>query len=123
MVGQHFRADRKTGSDSRPDHVQPFLQKGAIIPGQTFGNVTTVTGLGDNAEFSLDAVLFNGVAETVKESIGNRFYQRTAVLGGVGCMGLNYELKNIEDATSEDVAKASEIVEKFGIKVFNNKSK
>jgi hypothetical protein len=30
-------------------------------------------------------VLFNGVAETVKESIGNRFYQRTAVLGGVGC--------------------------------------
>ena len=38
-------------------------------------------------------------------------------------MGLNYELKNIEDATSEDVAKASEIVEKFGVKVFNSKSK
>ena len=32
-------------------------------------------------------------------------------------------LKNIEDATSEDVAKASEIVEKFGVKVFNSKSK
>ena len=38
-------------------------------------------------------------------------------------MGLNYELKNIEDATSEDVAKASEIVEKFGVEVFNTKSK
>ena len=38
-------------------------------------------------------------------------------------MGLNYELKDIEDATSEDVAKASEIVEKFGVKVFNSKSK
>ena len=37
-------------------------------------------------------------------------------------MGLNYELKHIEDATSEDVAKASEIVEKFGVKVFNSKS-
>ena len=33
------------------------------------------------------------------------------------------KLKNIEDATSEDVAKASEIVEKFGVKVFNSKSK
>ena len=38
-------------------------------------------------------------------------------------MGLNYELKHIEDATSEDVAKASEIVEKYGVKVFNSKSK
>ncbi len=36
-------------------------------------------------------------------------------------MGLDYELKNVEDATSDDVAKASEIVEKFGVKVFNNK--
>ena len=36
-------------------------------------------------------------------------------------MGFEYELQNIPDATPEDVKKASEIVEKFGIKVFNNK--
>ena len=34
-------------------------------------------------------------------------------------MGFDYQLKNIEDATSEDVAKAAEIIEKFGVKVFN----
>lgn len=34
-------------------------------------------------------------------------------------MGLNYELKNIEDATKEDVDKAAKIVEQFGIEVFN----
>lgn len=34
-------------------------------------------------------------------------------------MGLDYELKNIEDATKEDVDKAAKIVEKFGVEVFN----
>lgn len=34
-------------------------------------------------------------------------------------MGLNYELKNVEDATKEDVDNAAEIVEKFGVTVFN----
>lgn len=33
-------------------------------------------------------------------------------------MGLDYELKGIEDASSEDVARAAEIVERFGAKVF-----
>lgn len=34
-------------------------------------------------------------------------------------MGLDYELKNVEDATQEDVDKAAEIIEKFGVTVFN----
>lgn len=34
-------------------------------------------------------------------------------------MGFDYELKNVEDATKEDVDKAAEIVEKFGVTVFN----
>ncbi|MGL5346322.1 MAG: pyruvate formate-lyase-activating protein [Peptostreptococcaceae bacterium] len=34
-------------------------------------------------------------------------------------MGLDYELKDTPDATSEDVQKASDIIEKFGVKVFS----
>ncbi|MGL4913549.1 MAG: pyruvate formate-lyase-activating protein [Romboutsia sp.] len=34
-------------------------------------------------------------------------------------MGFDYDLKNIEDATSDDVTRASEIIENFGVKVFN----
>lgn len=34
-------------------------------------------------------------------------------------MGLDYELKNVEDATQEDVDNAAEIIEKFGVTVFN----
>lgn len=34
-------------------------------------------------------------------------------------MGFDYELKNVEDATKEDVDKAAKIVEKFGVTVFN----
>ena len=33
-------------------------------------------------------------------------------------MGLDYQLKGIEDATNEDVERAAEIVEQFGAKVF-----
>ena len=34
-------------------------------------------------------------------------------------MGLDYELKDVPDATSEDIAKASEVIAKFGVKVFS----
>lgn len=34
-------------------------------------------------------------------------------------MGLDYELKNVEDATKEDVDKAAKVVEQFGVTVFN----
>ena len=33
-------------------------------------------------------------------------------------MGLNYELKHIQDATDEDINKATEIIENLGVKVF-----
>lgn len=36
-------------------------------------------------------------------------------------MGLDYELKDVRDADQDDVKKASEIIERYGIKVFNNK--
>lgn len=38
-------------------------------------------------------------------------------------MGLEYELKDVRDADADDVARAAEIIEKHGVKVFNNKSK
>lgn len=34
-------------------------------------------------------------------------------------MGIDYELKNVPDATSEDIKKASDIIAKFGVKVFS----
>ena len=36
-------------------------------------------------------------------------------------MGLDYELKDVRDADADDVARAAEIIEKHGVKVFNNK--
>ena len=36
-------------------------------------------------------------------------------------MGIDYELKDVRDADQDDVKKASEIIERYGIKVFNNK--
>lgn len=36
-------------------------------------------------------------------------------------MGLDYELKDVRDADQDDVRRASEIVERYGVKVFNNK--
>ena len=36
-------------------------------------------------------------------------------------MGLDYELKDVRDADQDDVRKASEIIERYGVKVFNNK--
>lgn len=36
-------------------------------------------------------------------------------------MGLDYELKDVRDADTDDVARAAEIIEKHGVKVFNNK--
>lgn len=36
-------------------------------------------------------------------------------------MGLNYELKDVRDADADDVAKAAEIIERHGVKVFNSK--
>ena len=36
-------------------------------------------------------------------------------------MGLDYELKDVRDADSNDVARAAEIIEKHGVKVFNSK--
>lgn len=36
-------------------------------------------------------------------------------------MGLDYELKDVRDADSDDVARAAEIIEKHGVKVFNSK--
>lgn len=36
-------------------------------------------------------------------------------------MGLDYELKDVRDADQDDIRRASEIIEKFGVKVFNNK--
>ncbi|MGL6105424.1 pyruvate formate-lyase-activating protein [Romboutsia sp.] len=36
-------------------------------------------------------------------------------------MGIDYQLKDVPDATQEDVNKAAEIVEKFGATVFNKK--
>ena len=38
-------------------------------------------------------------------------------------MGLDYQLKDVENATSEDVARAAEIIERQGVKVFNSKNK
>ncbi|MCC0782105.1 pyruvate formate lyase-activating protein [Clostridioides sp. ES-S-0108-01] len=35
-------------------------------------------------------------------------------------LGLDYELKNVPDATKEDVKRASEIISKFGVKVYNS---
>ncbi|CEH35700.1 pyruvate formate-lyase-activating protein [Romboutsia lituseburensis] len=34
-------------------------------------------------------------------------------------MGIDYQLKDTPDATSEDIEKAKQIIEKFGVKVFN----
>lgn len=34
-------------------------------------------------------------------------------------MGIDYELKDIENATDEDIERATKVIEKFGIKVFN----
>jgi len=34
-------------------------------------------------------------------------------------LGIDYELKGIPDATIEDVKKASKIVSKFGVQVYN----
>jgi len=34
-------------------------------------------------------------------------------------MGIDYELKDVENASSEDIEKAVEIIEKFGVNVFN----
>ena len=36
-------------------------------------------------------------------------------------MGLDYELKGIRDAEDEDVQRAAEIIERYGVKVFNTK--
>lgn len=36
-------------------------------------------------------------------------------------MGIDYELKDVRDADQDDVKKASEIIERYGVKVFNNK--
>lgn len=36
-------------------------------------------------------------------------------------MGLNYELKDVRDADADDVARAAEIIERHGVKVFNSK--
>lgn len=36
-------------------------------------------------------------------------------------MGLDYELKDVRDADADDVARAAEIIEKHGVKVFNSK--
>lgn len=38
-------------------------------------------------------------------------------------MGLDYELKDLQDATYEDVQRASEIVESYGVSVHNNVAK
>ncbi|VIF88360.1 pyruvate formate-lyase activating enzyme [Clostridioides difficile] len=35
-------------------------------------------------------------------------------------LGIDYELKDVPDATKEDVQKASEIISKFGVKVYNS---
>ncbi|HGM3507000.1 TPA: pyruvate formate-lyase-activating protein [Clostridioides difficile] len=35
-------------------------------------------------------------------------------------LGIDYELKDVPDATKEDVKKASEIISKFGVKVYNS---
>ncbi|MCC0627901.1 MULTISPECIES: pyruvate formate-lyase-activating protein [unclassified Clostridioides] len=35
-------------------------------------------------------------------------------------LGLDYELKNVPDATKEDAKRASEIISKFGVKVYNS---
>ena len=34
-------------------------------------------------------------------------------------MGIDYELKDVENASSEDIEKAAKIIEKFGVNVFN----
>jgi len=34
-------------------------------------------------------------------------------------LGIDYELKGVPDATKEDIKKASEIVSKYGVKVYN----
>ncbi|HSQ90527.1 pyruvate formate-lyase-activating protein [Romboutsia sp.] len=34
-------------------------------------------------------------------------------------MGIDYELKDIENATDEDIEKATKVIEQFGVKVFN----
>lgn len=36
-------------------------------------------------------------------------------------MGVDYELKDVRDADQDDVKRASEIIERYGVKVFNNK--
>ena len=36
-------------------------------------------------------------------------------------MGLTYDLKDVRDANDEDVARAAEIIERYGVKVFNKK--
>ena len=36
-------------------------------------------------------------------------------------MGLKYDLKDVRDANDEDVARAAEIIERYGVKVFNSK--
>ncbi|NMS90416.1 pyruvate formate lyase-activating protein [Clostridioides difficile] len=35
-------------------------------------------------------------------------------------LGIDYELKDVPDATKEDIKKASEIISKFGVKVYNS---
>ena len=35
-------------------------------------------------------------------------------------MGLEYELKDVKEPTAEDVKRASEIVEAYGVSVYNN---
>ena len=35
-------------------------------------------------------------------------------------LGIDYELKDVPDATKEDIQKASEIISKFGVKVYNS---
>ncbi|MPM51713.1 hypothetical protein SDC9_98464 [bioreactor metagenome] len=36
-------------------------------------------------------------------------------------MGLEYELKDVRDDDDDDLARAAEIIERHGVKVFNSK--
>ena len=125
-IGNFHIADSAAGGELLEFGLEAQLGEGIDLFGNVYmigvGNVTLIGDTGNHTEALLQALgEFVAKLNNVERfeflpyhSIGVHKWES---------MGLNYELKNIEDATSEDVAKASEIVEKFGINVFNSKSK